>query len=379
MRILFIKEKRSKTGIEGAAKYLLYLCMYLNEHRINYLILYNDKDQYYNLLKKNNIKVKYVKFKVNSPKNFFKILRFRRFIKKILKKNYFTHISVHFVGLHMLLPRKKRIPYISFLHGPVIEKKIKSNFSNYINIKSIIKKIYLKYFINDFSKADIVLCGSKGIKDNVIDYFKVPKKKAIIHKYGIIDYSKEKISNFRQEFDIDEKSKVIISVGRETIDKGVLEFCEVAKTLASNKIKFIFLGGFRDLNFHNQLVRKYGNYVVFTGMREDINSFYKYSDIHLFLSHREGLGGNVMLESLSFGLPLVTWNVIGVNEVLINNYNGLMSEYGDINHILQSVELLLNNKSLYNKISLNCKEDFSKKYSINQNGERILDIFRKKN
>ena len=39
MRILFIKEKRSATGIEGAAKYLLYLCKYFNQRKINYLIL----------------------------------------------------------------------------------------------------------------------------------------------------------------------------------------------------------------------------------------------------------------------------------------------------------------------------------------------------
>ena len=334
MRILFIKEKRSATGIEGAAKYLLYLCKYFNQRKINYLILYNDKDQYYELLLKNKIKVKYVKFKINSPKNIFLIFRFKRFIKNILKKNYFTHISV-------------------------------------------IKKLYFKFLYNNFSKADLVLCGSMGTKSTAIDHFNVPEKKIIMHKYGIIDYSHEKILSFREEFNIDKKSKVIISVGRETIDKGVLDFCEVAKILASDELKFIFLGGYRDFEFHKKLVQNYGNYVIFTGMREDVNSFYKYSDLHLFLSHREALGGNAILESLSFGLPLVTWNTIGVNEVLINNFNGLMCEKGKIDQVVKSVSLLLSNKTLYDKISANCKIDFNEKYSINQNGEKILEIFKK--
>jgi glycosyltransferase involved in cell wall biosynthesis len=378
MRILFIKEKRSATGVEGAAKYLLYLCKYFNQRKINYLILYNDKDQYYELLLKNEIKVKYVKFKINSPKNIFLILRFKRFIKNILKKNYFTHISVHFVGLHLLLPKRKKIPYISFLHAPNIENKKKIfKFSNLINFKEIIKKLYFKFLYNNFSKADLVLCGSMGTKNTAIDHFNVPEKKIIMHKYGVIDYSHEKILSFREEFNIDKKSKVIISVGRETIDKGVLDFCEVAKILASDELKFIFLGGFRDYKFHTKLVQDYGKYVIFTGMREDVNSFYKYSNLHLFLSHREALGGNAILESLSFGLPLVTWNTIGVNEVLINNFNGLMCDKGKIDQVVKSVNRLLNDETLYNKISANCKIDFNEKYSINQNGERILEIFKK--
>tara|TARA_B100000989_G_C19532806_1_gene471084 strand:- start:199 stop:1338 length:1140 start_codon:yes stop_codon:yes gene_type:complete len=378
MRILFIKEKRSSTGIEGSAKYLLYLCKYFNQLKINYLVFYNDKDQYYQLLLKNKIKVKYVKFKINSPKNIFLILRFRRFVKNILKKNLFTHISVHFVGLHLLLPKRKNIQYISFLHAPNVKNEKKNyEFKNFLNIKKVIKKLYFRFFYNNFSKADLVLCGSKGSKNTALEHFKVPQEKILMHKYGIIDYSDEKILSFREELNIDKNSKVIISVGRETIDKGVLDFCKVAKILASDKLKFIFLGGFRDYELHKKLVQDYGKYVNFIGMREDVNSFYKYSDLHLFLSHREALGGNVILESLSFGLPLVTWNTIGVNEVMINNYNGLMCEIGKIDQVVKSVNLLLNDKGLYNKISTNCKIDFNEKYSINQNGKRILEIFEK--
>ena len=237
--------------------------------------------------------------------------------------------------------------------------------------------MYFKFLYNNFSKADLVLCGSMGTKNTAIDQFDVHEKKIIMHKYGVIDHSHEKILSFREEFNIDKKSKVIISVGRETIDKGVLDFCEVAKILASDELKFIFLGGFRDYKFHTKLVQDYGKYVIFTGMREDVNSFYKYSNLHLFLSHREALGGNAILESLSFGLPLVTWNTIGVDEVMINNYNGLMCEKGKIDQVVKSVNRLLNDETLYNKISANYKIDFNEKYSINQNGKRILEIFQK--
>ena len=47
MKILFIKEKRSKSGIEGISTYLFNLCMSLEELKIPYLVIYNEKDEFY--------------------------------------------------------------------------------------------------------------------------------------------------------------------------------------------------------------------------------------------------------------------------------------------------------------------------------------------
>ena len=245
-------------------------------------------------------------------------------------------------------------------------------------MKKILKNLYLKYYLYKFDKADKLVCVSEASRTSATNTFKVPSKKIVINRYGLIDYSNEKINNFRNEFKITETSKVIICAGRETIDLGVLEFCEVAKSYCNENYKFIFLGGYRDKNFHNYLQNKYGKYVIFAGMRKDIMSFYKYSDLFLFLSHRES-AGQVLMESFNFGLPVITWNIFGVNEIVVNGYNGYMCKFKDLDDVRSKIKLLLNNKDLYNSISQNCVQSFHDNYNINSSAEKVLQIFRETN
>ena len=72
MKILFLKDKRSPSGIEGSATYLLRVCKILNKIQIPYLVLYNGKeDVYFKEMKKNKINIKFFEFPKETPKNFF--------------------------------------------------------------------------------------------------------------------------------------------------------------------------------------------------------------------------------------------------------------------------------------------------------------------
>ena len=69
-------------------------------------------------------------------------------------------------------------------------------------------------------------------------------------------------------------------------------------------------------------------------MREDIYDFIKVL-IYFFISQESA--GQVLAEAMLFGLPMVTWNIIGVNEMFNNGVQGRMRELGDINGIIKDV------------------------------------------
>ena len=69
MKILFLKKKRSPSGVEGIGVYLLRVCKKLNELKIPYLVVYNDKDELYERMIQNNIKVKIIDLPSKSFKN----------------------------------------------------------------------------------------------------------------------------------------------------------------------------------------------------------------------------------------------------------------------------------------------------------------------
>ena len=114
MKILFVKDKRSISGFEGVANYLFCLCKYFNAEKIDYLVLYNDKDQFYKKLLEHSIKVKYVNFRVNSPKNIYRIIRIRKFLSKILNKQIFLP-TFRYTMWDYILYFKKTLKYLVFL------------------------------------------------------------------------------------------------------------------------------------------------------------------------------------------------------------------------------------------------------------------------
>jgi glycosyltransferase involved in cell wall biosynthesis len=356
VKILFIKEQRSPTGIEGIGIYLLNVCIELNKLKVPYLILYNAEDELYKKMLVNNINVRIVDFLLNSAKNMFqykKVQTAQKLIYKIIKNENITHVNVHFPYLLQLVKKEWNIPIIVHWHGAFINNKP----APYLYLKDILSprklltSIYNKKVAFNFDKADMVICPGIAAKNTASEYFKVPSNKIKINPYGVKEINTNDFKCLKNELGFKSTDKIIISVGRETKAKGVEDFCNVAMSLQhKTNYKFLFIGGYRDKNYHDELVANYGHCVQFMGMRQNINDFYKTADLFLFLSHRES-AGLVLAEAMYFSLPLVTWDIIGVNEMFKNENNGYLCKFGNIDDIKKSLVKVLDNKEIYSKFS----------------------------
>ena len=384
MKILFLKDKRSPTGIEGSATYLFRMCKVLNKMKIPYLVLYNGKNDYYfKTLKKNNIKIRFINFPKETPKNFFrfnqiKILR-EKIDKLILKGNY-SLINTHFPHLNNFINPNIKIPVFTHWHGAQYKndplKVFSRNFIDNFNLRNLLFSAYRKFKIFNFNLSHKVIAVSNASKNTACKSFLVDKKKILINRYGVERYNVNKVGTINKEFNIPNDAKIILSAGRITRDKGVEEFCEIAKKLANKKLKFFFLGGYRSEEYYKNILKKYSKYVTFPGMRSDIEKFYKSSHIFLFLSHRES-AGMVLMEAMNFKLPIVAWNIIGVNEIVKNNHNGLLIRFGCKNKAILAIKKLISDKKKYNLLSENSFRSFDN-YNINKSVENLIDIFNEK-
>ena len=77
MKILFVKDKSLYLDLKVFTNYL-FVCVNILTEKIDYLVLYNDKTNFIKTFE-HSIKVKYVNFRVNSPKNIYRIIRIRKF------------------------------------------------------------------------------------------------------------------------------------------------------------------------------------------------------------------------------------------------------------------------------------------------------------
>ena len=382
MKILFIKEKRSESGIEGISIYLLNVCIELNRLGIEYLVLYNSRDLFYKKMVENNINVEIVYLPPSSSFNmlhkYFDVLKIRKLIHSIVLREQITIINVHFPHLLSYLKTSWGIPIYAHWHGAFVDNKSLEYFDrkNILSPVSLINNIYKKHVVYNFSKAKNIVCPSIAAKNTASKCFLVPENKIKINKYGLKTINPNEYTNIKSELGFKSTDKIILSVGRETRSKGVEDFCNVASALKERKdFKFVFLGGYRDKKYHEHLIEKYGDVVSFMGMREDINNFYRSTDLFLFLSHRES-AGLVLAEAMFFSVPLISWDIIGVNEMFVDGRNGYLCEFSNINQVVNNVVKVLDDEELYEVFSKASLKE-SSKHTIDKSVENLINLFEK--
>ena len=379
MKILFILEKRSKSGFQGVSRHLIYCCKELNKRKIDYLILYNAKDEMYKYMLRHNINITYLAFPVKSPKNIlhkrFIILNIRKLIKKIVDTNNITHIHVLNAYILDFLEKKWDVKITAHHFNAFIKNEPIKYFylKLLLNPRLLLRKFYEKLIVFNYKKADKVIAVSKAAKKTLIEKYVVQREKIKIIYNGVSDIRKKKNLNLRNKFGIKKSDKVVLSVGSITKAKGVEDFCEVAKKFKDgSNIKFIFIGTYNDQNYYKYIKNKYKKFVIFPGESFDVSSFYKISDIFLFLSHRDSFG-LVLVEAMYYKLPAIVWGVTGLSEVVTNNYNGYCCPFGKLNIVEKKLNYLLSNKIEYQRISINA---FNKKdmYTVPKHIDKFLKL-----
>tara|TARA_Y100001954_G_C15797987_1_gene598608 strand:+ start:1190 stop:2299 length:1110 start_codon:yes stop_codon:yes gene_type:complete len=196
-------------------------------------------------------------------------------------------------------------------------------------------------------------------------------------KRHIINGSGVDIEYFKNDY----KSKKIwdfIFIGRVLKDKGILEYLKASKKILSKypNTKFSIIGPFyrnSKNNSHLTLndIKKYLNKnVIYLGESNDIKKHLSNSKCLVLPSYGEGFS-NVLLEAGSMELPLITTNVPGCREIVINKFNGLLCKPRNVLHLTKKIELFIN---LSNKEKLflgknsrkHIVKNFSKKHIVNK-------------
>ncbi|HFU76542.1 MAG TPA: glycosyltransferase, partial [Arcobacter sp.] len=139
--------------------------------------------------------------------------------------------------------------------------------------------------------------------------------------------------------------------------------------------QFIFVGGGTLLE-ELQLKSRERNNILFTGWLEksDVIEYYKKADSLILPSHAEGFP-NVILESLNYRLPIISTNVGAISESVIDGYNGFLIEVEDKNSLYDSILKLGSSNELRQKFSLNSEKILFENHSIENNCQKIFNIF----
>ena len=137
------------------------------------------------------------------------------------------------------------------------------------------------------------------------------------------------------------------------------------------------IGNIEDQKLDKLIKKNLNNDIYYISSNTNNPEFYlKQSDIFCIPSFREGFGLSV-IEASACGLPVVTSNIYGLNDCMINEITGLKFDLSDSKNLYYQLEKLITSPKLRMQLGKN-GSDFVKKY-FNQNDvvTFILNILKK--
>jgi glycosyltransferase involved in cell wall biosynthesis len=150
------------------------------------------------------------------------------------------------------------------------------------------------------------------------------------------------------------ESKKVISIGRLTHIKGfdllLGAWKEVLKEFPDWMLEIIGDGEDKESLVNYAQANGLSDNVLFVGNTNSIEKYYRGADIYCLSSRFEGFP-MVLLEALSFGLPVVSFNCDTGPEEILSNTGSFLVEAGNVKNLSEGLIEMIKNKSLRAEIS----------------------------
>lgn len=117
--------------------------------------------------------------------------------------------------------------------------------------------------------------------------------------------------------------------------------------------------------------------VRFLGTVLNPAEMYHRFDIFVLSTHFEG-HPLVLLEAMSYGLPIIATRVSSIPEVITHGVNGLLVKPEDSNDLALAFQSLLINESIYSKLSEAARKTFEQQLSVYDWANNVIDLYERK-
>jgi len=200
--------------------------------------------------------------------------------------------------------------------------------------------------------ADFVITNSDSEREKLVRNGLSAHKIRTVHNFVYMWPPETPLcqSEIKTTWGLENGEPVVGIVGRLIPCKGHRYFLEAAKTVLEQvpRARFVIVGDGPLGPDLRRRARRLGieRQVIFTGFqRKELSSLYAIMDVLVLPSTYEPFG-NVSLEAMAFGKPVVASNVGGIPEVVVDGETGLLVPPGHSASLAQAVLLLLKDKEL---------------------------------
>ena len=209
----------------------------------------------------------------------------------------------------------------------------------------------------------------------------VVKSSGINLKNYFIPVKDEDKNKLRIELNINDKQPTFVLISRLIKQKGVLNYLEAAQKSFDNGYKFNFLlVGQIDSNkdaISIDTIQRYANSVKYLNKRSDVKEILSISDVFVLPSYYSEGVPRVLLEASASGLVLLSTDMPGCNDVVVDNYNGKIIEIKNSDDLFDKMIYVVKDKDRlkeYSKNSIEHVQNFSLELVTNKYFEIYKNI-----
>lgn len=330
--------------------------------------------------------IKYQQFYLNREFDVIGDIKSLLQIRKILK-NYNKETVVHAFDtkLTIFLPiaafgldNIKIVRTINGMGRLFTKKSIDNNFL------VIIYKIIQKLIKN---KVDFTIFQNTDNYNYFIKNKLVNKDKSIVIKSSGInldhyssDVNKVDEFNLKNKYLNNLKLPTFILVSRLIKQKGVLNYLEAAKLCHLNGFNFNFLLiGQLDSNkdaIKLESINNYKEYVNYLGKQTNIKELLSISDVFVLPTYYSEGVPRVLLEASAMSLALLTTNMPGCNDVLLNGRNGLEINIDDSLDLSEKMIQITQDNQVLKKMKIK-STNHVRNFSLEKVTNECLKVYKK--
>jgi len=234
--------------------------------------------------------------------------------------------------------------FIPFLYLRLIHSKIElislHHLFSFLSEKAMRKPIHKFLELSFLRLCHKVIIPSPYILDLMKKY--LPKKRNLYMSLAFKNETEKRYSTLDQN--------KILFVGTIEPRKGVEYLLEALSRLQKEQVTFTcdVVGKIQDKVYYQKLLsyieeNNLQNIVYFRGHiydREELNNYYQQASCFAFPSLHEGFG-IVLLEAMSFGVPVVTFNNTAMPYTIVPNVNGLLAENKNSEDLKEQIKRIL--------------------------------------
>lgn len=250
---------------------------------------------------------------------------------------------------------------------------------------TIVPEYLRKFYLPDESIHSSVITITGFTRKYLIDKYHIPAEKVALIYQGTdtqrFQHSENACKEAKNRYPIPEDaSPILASIGSFEHRKGHPILFEALQELVNTSLPnahLLMVGDGPDENMLREMVKTLGldRNISFFPFTDEPNHIFERIDITVLPSlYKEGLP-NVLLESMSMGVPVVSSNIGGVSEIVFDGITGYKVEPGDKAALANAIREICEDPKKYQSMKINARKLITDQFDKATQFERFNSYF----